>query len=62
MDYIAYGSTVASTNLQKTGDMTGNLTLNSGLIVSSGNAITLGQGASNSFNLDENVQKRLAGA
>ena len=63
MDYIAYGSTVASTNLQKTGDtMTGNLTLNSGLIVSSGNAITLGQGASDSFILDEHVQQRIAGA
>lgn len=34
VEYVAYGSTVASTNLQKTGDtMTGNLTVNADLIV-----------------------------
>jgi len=34
VEYIAYGSTIASTNLQKTGDtMTGNLTVNADLIV-----------------------------
>jgi len=34
VDYVAYGATIASTNLQKTGDtMTGNLTVNADLIV-----------------------------
>ena len=34
VEYVAYGSTIASTNLQKTGDtMTGNLTVNADLIV-----------------------------
>ena len=35
VEYIAYGATVASSNLSKTGDtMTGNLTVNADLIVS----------------------------